>query len=180
MNRLKGFTIVELLIVIVVIGILAAISIVAYNGIQDRANNITTTSAASQWVKILRAYEATTGNLPIYASNTNVCLGNDFTANAPYAANECLTGHDWHVSADTAFTNAIADESGATPSSSVLNSVRVGSYEFRGIVYTSNSSGQGIVYAVKRGPENCTIGEHWYSGTSNSVCRVYLKGTPPW
>lgn len=32
-----GFTIVELLIVIVVIGILAAISIVAYNGVQARA-----------------------------------------------------------------------------------------------------------------------------------------------
>jgi prepilin-type N-terminal cleavage/methylation domain-containing protein len=32
-----GFTIVELLIVIVVIGILAAITIVSYNGIQDRA-----------------------------------------------------------------------------------------------------------------------------------------------
>lgn len=33
----KGFTIVELLIVIVVIGILAAIVIVAFNGIQDQA-----------------------------------------------------------------------------------------------------------------------------------------------
>lgn len=36
-HRQYGFTIVELLIVIVVIGILAAITIVAYNGIQDRA-----------------------------------------------------------------------------------------------------------------------------------------------
>lgn len=34
-----GFTIVELLIVIVVIGILAAIVIVAYNGVQDRAKS---------------------------------------------------------------------------------------------------------------------------------------------
>ena len=32
----NGFTIVELLIVIVIIGILAAITVVAYNGIQER------------------------------------------------------------------------------------------------------------------------------------------------
>ena len=37
----NGFTIVELLIVIVVIGILAAITIVAFSGIQNRANNTT-------------------------------------------------------------------------------------------------------------------------------------------
>ncbi len=39
MKKQTGFTIVELLIVIVVIGILAAISIVAYNGIQNRTND---------------------------------------------------------------------------------------------------------------------------------------------
>ena len=33
----KGFTIVELAIVITVIGILATISLVVYNGVQDRA-----------------------------------------------------------------------------------------------------------------------------------------------
>lgn len=36
-GSIRGFTIVELLIVIVVIAILAAISVVAYRGIQDRA-----------------------------------------------------------------------------------------------------------------------------------------------
>jgi prepilin-type N-terminal cleavage/methylation domain-containing protein len=37
-QKQKGFTIVELLIVIVVIGILAAITIVAYNNVQARSN----------------------------------------------------------------------------------------------------------------------------------------------
>ena len=38
-KKQTGFTIVELLIVIVIIGILAAITVVAYNGIQQRAKN---------------------------------------------------------------------------------------------------------------------------------------------
>ena len=38
-QKQTGFTIVELLIVIVVIGILAAITIVAFNGVQNRAND---------------------------------------------------------------------------------------------------------------------------------------------
>jgi len=47
-NKIKqqGFTIVELLIVIVVIGILAAITIVAYNGVQNRAKTTALQSAA--------------------------------------------------------------------------------------------------------------------------------------
>ena len=50
-GKQKGFTIVELLIVVVVIAILAAITIVAYNGIQQRAKDSAAQSAASQAVK---------------------------------------------------------------------------------------------------------------------------------
>ena len=44
----QGFTIVELLIVIVVIAILAAITIVAYNGIQNRAKASSAQELAAQ------------------------------------------------------------------------------------------------------------------------------------
>jgi prepilin-type N-terminal cleavage/methylation domain-containing protein len=48
MMKNRGFTIVELLIVIVVIAILAAITIVAYNGIQNRAKASAAQAAARQ------------------------------------------------------------------------------------------------------------------------------------
>lgn len=47
-KKQSGFTIVELLIVVVVIAILAAISIVAYNGITERARTSAAKSYASQ------------------------------------------------------------------------------------------------------------------------------------
>lgn len=67
----KGFTIVELLIVIVVIGILAAITIVAYNGIQTRANNTTQINAASAYIKLFKLYYIQNGSLPTESG----CLG---------------------------------------------------------------------------------------------------------
>lgn len=70
-KTVSGFTIVELLIVIVVIAILAAISIVAYRGIQERARASQASSALAQAKKKLELYKVdasttpypTTGNL---------------------------------------------------------------------------------------------------------------------
>ena len=63
-SNTKGFTIVELLIVIVVIAILAAISIVAYNGIQNRANDATVESDLSYFAKQIQLKEVDTGSYP--------------------------------------------------------------------------------------------------------------------
>lgn len=65
-NKQNGFTIVELLIVVVVIAILAAITIVSFNGIQTRAKNVQLVSAVNEYTKGLLAYEAAKGVMPWY------------------------------------------------------------------------------------------------------------------
>ncbi len=62
----RGFTIVELLIVIVVIGILAAIVIVAYNGVQNRAKLTAAQTAGENLAKKIEAFNGVTGAYPVF------------------------------------------------------------------------------------------------------------------
>lgn len=61
----KGFTIVELLIVIVVIGILATITIVSFNGIQNRAKTTKSQSNAGAIQDSAEGYNADIGGYPV-------------------------------------------------------------------------------------------------------------------
>ena len=63
-KRQNGFTIVELLVVILVIGILASITIVAYNGTQARARDGRRSSDAEHIVEALRVYRELKGDFP--------------------------------------------------------------------------------------------------------------------
>lgn len=71
-QKQKGFTIVELLIVIVVIGILAAITIVAYSGIQTRSENTKTINSVSAYARAIHSYATINSAYPI---NSYPCLG---------------------------------------------------------------------------------------------------------
>ncbi|MBM3210429.1 type II secretion system protein [Candidatus Saccharibacteria bacterium] len=64
MKKQTGFTIVELLIVIVVIAILAAITIVAYNGIQNRANDTAVQSDLRNIAGKIREFQVINDRLP--------------------------------------------------------------------------------------------------------------------
>ena len=60
----RGFTIVELLIVIVVIGILAAITMVSYNGIQNRSKTAAGQQLANSVSKKIQAYYTVESEYP--------------------------------------------------------------------------------------------------------------------
>src|SRR5690606_6496996 len=64
MRRHRGFTIVELLIVVVVIAILAPITIVASNDISSQAKERALKSELASAAKQLQAVKASTGSLP--------------------------------------------------------------------------------------------------------------------
>lgn len=85
----RGFTIVELLIVIVVIAIIATISIIAFNGIQQRARTTGLQSDAVSAGKQIELMRAETGSYPtsLVASDIKLSPGNTFryrTANQGY------------------------------------------------------------------------------------------------
>ena len=63
-NKNTGFTIVELLIVIAVIGILAGITVVAYNGVSQRATNTSIISTAKNSINLIHSYIGATGKYP--------------------------------------------------------------------------------------------------------------------
>jgi general secretion pathway protein G len=86
-NKRKGFTIVELLVVIVVIGILASIVIVAYNGVQTRAKNAKTVSAVNAWIEALNLYKVDNGKFP----HIKTCLGSLTTYSG--GSSECFPGY---------------------------------------------------------------------------------------
>ena len=73
-KKLSGFTIVELLIVVVVIAVLAAISVVAYTNIQNRANDSVVQNDIKNFSKKIALYYAEFERYPA-GNNSNAPTG---------------------------------------------------------------------------------------------------------
>ena len=107
-QKQSGFTIVELLIVIVVIAILAAITIVSYNGIQNRSKNQQTVTAVRAYYTALQAYAV--DNNGVLPTNTG-CLG----PQTFYDSNPCYIGGSTY-NYNTGLNNALSPYISNVPS----------------------------------------------------------------
>lgn len=85
-----AFTIVELLIVIVIIGILAAITIVSYTGITNRANQATLQADLSNASKKIKMYYALYNTYPASMTSSDSGITYCPSGSTPADNNYCI------------------------------------------------------------------------------------------
>lgn len=109
----RGFTIVELLIVVVVIAILAAITIVAYNGVQNKARAASLQSNLSQIYKKAEYYNQTNGRYPTDLSEINFTA--DGSVTFQYLPNSAVNPTAYCAAASTVSMSYTLSSTASTP-----------------------------------------------------------------
>lgn len=100
-TSVKGFTIVELLIVIVVIAILAAITIVSYNGISSRSRQAAMQANIEQVSKSILSYRALNGSFPANLAALNDGVGTQSPSDSKYTYTQTGTSYCLTISSLT-------------------------------------------------------------------------------
>jgi len=172
-NKMGGFTIIELLIVIIVLGILATIVIVAYTGVTNRAEDAKRIATIDQYEKALHLYYTEHDNFPYYDNSDNpyvlyACLGTvkDYPATDKLAAGQCLGGGD-------AAYSAYVDEGVNSALKEVIPSLPSGAYK----TYELPKGSAGEVYGSARGimyTDNRTGSPHHTDGTPDTATLLYI------
>jgi type IV pilus assembly protein PilA len=105
----KGFTLIELMVVIVIIGVLAAIAIPKLFGMSAKAKASEVSPAAGTWIKLQQAYKMETGSFGANAAiisytaptstnfNYDPNPGLEWVASSRFGTNECRENTEWIV-----------------------------------------------------------------------------------
>lgn len=179
----SGFTIVELLIVIVVIGILSAITVTAYRGVTARAWNAKVTSLARQYIDIFQQYHVDNGTYP-QAEAEYVCLPGNFPAKDGFPAGSCeVNGFAGAAGQQTTFSGenpgqvlkayfpSLPDSSYGTVIPGTLGGVGLDQAKARGLIYTDDSNPRLLYHLVKT--SSCPIGSVQTAPGSNGIVCEY-------
>ncbi len=164
----KGFTIVELLIVIVVIAILAAISVVAYNGIQKRAKYSAIAATLQAYEKGFKLYEAAHGEFPHTAGYVYSCLGktSNYPADPPdYVEGQCgfaNSSFDTEDGVDSTLNAALKEYLSDVPDVPMTSVTYANGSKTRGIYYEGNEKYYYFEYGLPNG-EKCPYGRDAWS-----------------
>jgi len=160
----SGFTIVELLVVIVVIGILAAITIVSYSGITQKANTASAQSEANAAIAKINVYNVDTPyGLPTsYGSITGAATTTSYYASSlnfttisgsiPASQKDMSVFRPAGIAADavdfflcgtTGSATAVSTYGVATTGINVVSGIKIGYWDFAGAgsLNTTNSIG---------------------------------------
>jgi prepilin-type N-terminal cleavage/methylation domain-containing protein len=183
----RGFTIVELLIVIVVIAILAAITMVAYNGIQTRTENTKTAQAVSQYSRIIQMYATTYGVYPTSVSPPTPPASSYWTC-MPYSPAYCGSSDNnpapclgmGYTTKSAGFENELKKVASTLPAVSEKASDCSSTQTFQGaLIHVYNSGMSAQLFFPQIGNLDCpAIGGTTFTGRNFAVnttrCQVSL------
>ena len=175
-NPNKGFTIVELLIVIVIISILTAITVVAYNGIQGRAVATKAGSVASTYAKVLEMYYIDNGHFPAIGED-KACLGmvDDYPAKDLLGEGQCSSMPTLEASVNETFNQAVLPYLSNIPDGS-FPVIALGEYAIRGIIYQTSENTQAYaLYYVLAGDVASSCYSTGYSDEDEETGQVLTE-----
>lgn len=125
-NDRTGFTIVELLVVIVVIGILAAITIVSYTGITQRAVASSLQSDLTNASQQIKIYQVTNGNFPNLINDcpnpaaSNMCIKSSSGNTYQYSVSNATNPQFFNLSATNTNNSSYYITNDTSPVSGIL------------------------------------------------------------